>query len=81
MLYSKVRVPVAQQFFFLETGPTGLSFGQGEKHISILLVNMPVRCYGFFLRSFRLLENDFVFFLIELAEVNYRLLLSNIKEQ
>jgi hypothetical protein len=35
----------------------------------------------FFLRSFRLLENDFVFLLIELAEANYRLLLPNIKKQ
>jgi hypothetical protein len=46
----------------------------------LLLVNMPVRFYGF-LCSFWLLENDFVFLLIELAEANYRLLLPNIKKQ
>jgi hypothetical protein len=48
---------------------------------SFKLVNMLVCCYEFFLHSFMLLENDFVFFSIELAEVNYRLVLPNIKEQ
>jgi hypothetical protein len=42
---------------------------------------MPVRCYGFFYVHLGCWKMIVVFFLIELAEVNYQLLLSNIKEQ